>query len=536
MTTEIRYKINGRILSLALVGLLMVVSSCLIFVYDPVQLILKKLLALSPGTVFFNLWSAPPYDVVMKLYIFNFTNVDKFLSGEEKMNVTQVGPYSYKEILTNNNATFGDDGTVTYSPRRDFIVDPENSVGDPNLDRVIVPNIPLLGIQSYLADSSFLTSMGFSAVAASLGSEPVLDLTVDEFLWGYEDKLVTVANQFLPNWIDFGTFGLLERLISRDNTNEVTISVEPDKHKSKFDYLLTDDEQNSQFHIVRWNGLPGLKEWGYDPSQEDENTNTTKKCQLVEGAFDGTIFPKHLKKDFAPTIFRKAFCRPVEMEFVEESTTAQGFRSYNYKLKDNMFASPEENPSNECYCFNGKCPAKGLQTIAPCYYDIPIVLSQPHFLNVDPEILATVNGLNPNMKDHGSVAKVQPDLGVPLDESTLKIQVNLEVGKTRFNSKTRPFNDLTIPLFWIELTCNELPTTVYYLVTLIVSVLPVAEVVLKYLLLLMGLAMISGAALLTLFFSKTVVPRSLSIASEYSPIPLINISSQYFKPEIRICK
>lgn len=256
----------------------------------------------------------------------------------------------------------------------------------------------------------------------------------------------------------------------------------------------------------------------------------------MEGAFDGTIFPRNLKKDFSPTLFRKAFCRPVQLEFMEESITTQGFRSYNYKLKDNMFASPEENPSNECYCYNGKCPAKGIQTIAPCYYGIPIVLSQPHFLNADKEILESVNGLNPTVKEHGSIAKVQPDLGVPLDESTLKIQVNLEVGQTKYNTKTRPFNHLVTPLFWIELTCNELPAMVHLLITLMISVVPVAGVVLKYLLLLVGLSMISGAALLTLFFSKTVVPRSLSIASEYSPIPLITLPSQYFKPEIRICK
>lgn len=52
--------------------------------------------------------------------------------------------YYFREVLTNNNATFGDDGTVTYNPRREYIVDPENSIGDPKLDRIIVPNIPLL--------------------------------------------------------------------------------------------------------------------------------------------------------------------------------------------------------------------------------------------------------------------------------------------------------------------------------------------------------------------------------------------------------
>ncbi|KAJ8935840.1 hypothetical protein NQ314_012618, partial [Rhamnusium bicolor] len=504
------------ILSLALVGLVMVCSSCLMFIYDPLQLIIRKLDSASSP-----LHTGATYKTVL----FFPTN-----------NLNYNMHFLLREILTNNNATFNDDGTVTYSPRREFIVDLANSVGDAKIDRIIVPNVPLIGIQSFLSDSSFISNMGFSAISTTLGSQAMLNLTVDEYLWGYEDKLVTVANRFLPNWIDFGKFGILERLMNRDNTNEITISVDPTKRSSKYDYLLTQEEQMSQFHIVNWNGSPGLKEWGFVQPQDDESSNNTKRCQLVEGAFDGTVFPREMRENRSLTLFRKAFCRPVHLEFIEKTTTSQGFKSFNYKLKDNMFASPEENPDNECYCYKGKCPEKGLQTVAPCYYDIPIVLSQPHFFNVAPEILETINGLSPNEAVHGSIAKVQPDIGVPLDESTLKIQVNLGVGKTKFNTKTRPFNDLTIPLFWIDLTCRDLPSLIWFLVTLITSVLPLAQEVLMYLLLLVGLAMISGAALLTLFFTKTVVPRSLSIASEYSPIPLISIPSQYFKSERRICK
>lgn len=316
-------------------------------------------------------------------------------------------------------------------------------------------------------------------------------------------------------------------MISRDNGNEVTISLEPEKKPSRYGNLLSNAELMAPYHIVTWNGEEGLAEWGYDPS--NEAVETTKKCQLVEGCYDGTIYPRPMKKNTSITMFRKAFCRPVVLEFEEESYTKQGFRSYNYKMPKNMFASPEINPDNECYCSNGNCPHKGLQDIGACYYGIPILLSQPHFINSPPEIINSVNGLNPDEEKHASVAKMQPDLGVPLDESALRIQVNLGVGETKFNTKTRPFNNLTIPIMWIDLNCAELPSFVVLLLRLVIDILPVAQKILVYLVGLIGLALISGAALLTLFFTKTIIPRSMSIVSDYSPIPLITIPAQYFK-------
>lgn len=53
--------------------------------------------------------------------------------------------FFYREILSNQNATFNDtDGTVTYNPHRDLIFIPEMSVGDPKIDRMITTNIPLV--------------------------------------------------------------------------------------------------------------------------------------------------------------------------------------------------------------------------------------------------------------------------------------------------------------------------------------------------------------------------------------------------------
>lgn len=52
----------------------------------------------------------------------------------------------YSEILLNENATFNDDGTMTYNPKRICVFDRELSIADQSTERIIVPNLPLLVI------------------------------------------------------------------------------------------------------------------------------------------------------------------------------------------------------------------------------------------------------------------------------------------------------------------------------------------------------------------------------------------------------
>lgn len=319
--------------------------------------------------------------------------------------------------------------------------------------------------------------------------------------------------------------------MSRDNNNKVTISLNPEKTHHRYSSILSEQEIMSPFHIVEWNGSPGLKEWGYDNSSD----SIPKKCLLVEGALEGTIFPRSLKTTRDLKLFRSAFCRPVILEFLKEGYSPLGFKSYYYTVKKNMFDSPEQNPDNICYCHNGECPGKGLQSIAACYYDMPVILSLPHFLNSDSDVINQIEGVSPAEEIHKSLGVVHPDFGIPLDGSSLKIQVNLEVAHTKYNTRTKPFNGLMLPLFWIELGCSDLPDFVKVLLT-ILEIAPTAQSVVMYLLGLIGLSMISGATLLILFFSKTIAPRHLSIAQEYSPLPIININSEYLTKEIRISK
>lgn len=297
--------------------------------------------------------------------------------------------------------------------------------------------------------------------------------------------------------------------------------------------LLTEEEKQAPFHIFKWNNSPGLKEWGYrDP--EDGTTDPVTKEMLVEGAFEGTIFPSYMEPNRNLTLFRKAFCRPVPITFIKESISEEGFDVYEYQIAPYIFETVDQHPGNRVYCHKGRCPKRGLGNIAPCYYDIPIVLSLPHFLNSDPSILASLDGLAPNETQHQGIALIHSKYGLPLG-GNLRIQINLDVGETKFNTITKPFNGLVMPLFWIEMSIAEIPQLVYILVNLGCHIGPIIQLLAAYLLAFIGVSLISGSACLVLFFTKPPGRSRLSLQTEYSQLPIINIPAQYFT-EMKIQK
>lgn len=102
------------------------------------------------GTYALNLFKKPPLEVFISIYTFNVTNGDRFLSGEDKkIIVEEIGPFTYREILTHHNITFNPNGTMSYVPHREVIFVPEKSFGDPKDLIIIVPNIPML-VCSYI--------------------------------------------------------------------------------------------------------------------------------------------------------------------------------------------------------------------------------------------------------------------------------------------------------------------------------------------------------------------------------------------------
>lgn len=116
------------------------------------------------------------------------------------------------EFLHHSNITFHENGTATYIPVRYSIPVPELSISDPNKDIITTVNIPLIGLSSAAADISTFAALGMSTLAKSTHSRPFVNLTVHDYLWGYEDRLISLANGFLPNVFHFSKIGILDRV------------------------------------------------------------------------------------------------------------------------------------------------------------------------------------------------------------------------------------------------------------------------------------------------------------------------------------
>ncbi|GJQ73914.1 SCRB6 [Trypoxylus dichotomus] len=511
---EFRYAENAKYLILALVGIIMSCLGYLTYLFSPLELIVDSMTTLRPGHFIFNLWTEPPMDVLAKMYIFNVTNPQEFLAGREKLRVEEIGPYVYQEILKNTEAVLTGNDTLTYKPVREHIFRPDLSVGSDD-DVVTVPNIPLLGIGSYFSSYSMLFRLGFNA--ASMTAKEFVNITIKQYLWGYEDHLVTFANTFMPHWIDFPTFGIMDRLTTLDKGNSITINLKEAKDQLGNKIL--------PYSIARINGSPGLKEWNYQDVGVNETSEENSKCNTVEGAFEAGLFPKNLPENTTLRLYRRAFCRPVTFNYENKSIDANGFEVFHYRTDKNYMASGDDYPENKCYCVNNKCLPNGFSSLSPCYYGIPIVISQPHFYNADENLLKQIDGLEPDREKHDTTALINPNMGLAMS-AHLRVQVNLLVADSSLN-KVRSFRNLMVPLLWIEL--EVLPPSAYikFLLNVVVYIAPITQTVLMWLLGILGISMVAAAALIVFYFPpmrRLEDPYGHRIG--YSPILVIPLSNR----------
>lgn len=87
-------------------------------------------------------------------------------------------------------------------------------------------------MSSALHRAGYLVNYPIIQLANFLDSKPILNITINEYFWGYEDALVRLASGVVPNFINFKKFGLLDRVSIRQKSK--TISVLLKIHSSIF--------------------------------------------------------------------------------------------------------------------------------------------------------------------------------------------------------------------------------------------------------------------------------------------------------------
>lgn len=134
----------------------------------------------------------------------------------KKLKLSEIGPYTYQEFIEHVNPVFNENGTITYQIVRNIVPVNNQNSRDPHKDLVFTPNIVYLGAASVAAKHSKVAAYGFKVLAQSLHAKPIINMTVHELLWGYEDEMISLAAQFMPSMLPSKKFGFLDR-VSRNH-------------------------------------------------------------------------------------------------------------------------------------------------------------------------------------------------------------------------------------------------------------------------------------------------------------------------------
>jgi scavenger receptor class B protein 1 len=79
------------------IGLMSLVIGCLVLVLQPYESLFKWKATFGPGGEIYEIWRLPPVDLYLKVYLFNITNHEEYISGQDtKLKLEQIGPYIYK--------------------------------------------------------------------------------------------------------------------------------------------------------------------------------------------------------------------------------------------------------------------------------------------------------------------------------------------------------------------------------------------------------------------------------------------------------
>ncbi|XP_035775238.1 scavenger receptor class B member 1-like isoform X1 [Anopheles albimanus] len=507
-----------RVLKLCCLGVVFITMAYAIILIDPTEVIVEDKLSMYEGSYLNRLWKKPPLDVFISIYVFNISNPEAFMRGEERLRLQEIGPYVYQEFLEHRNSTFNPNGTLSFVPVRRQVFVPERSIGDPKEDRIMIPNIALLGVSSAAYRMSTFAALAVAAALRPLGMPPILNITTHDLLWGYDDPLVKIASTLLPDIVHFQKLGVLDRMFD-DGFDTVTINLPEsvrNQQQANGDSAFVDDDLPESLHdeyyedktsptaksepirdysIDLWNGSPGLAHWGYVGKDRWDANERNTPCNTLQGSYDGSVFPRNISKKEVFQVYRKAFCRTLPIAFEKEGEV-DGIKAYWFSIQENAFESSLDDPYTSCYCRNNQCLPKGLGDLSPCWYNIPVAVSLPHFYKGDPGLVNAIDGLSPNKEKHDAVIIMQPQLGIPM-KANIRVQISL-LSNISFNSELKPFHNTVIPLIWAEMSLEKLTPELILLLNLLFDIAPYLQTGIVCLLGLLGASLIATAALVLL--------------------------------------
>ncbi|XP_066488580.1 lysosome membrane protein 2 [Tiliqua scincoides] len=406
---------------LALLAVLFLVASIALLaahvLQDAVGARVKKEVVLKNGTDSFKAWENPPPPIYMQYYFFNVTNPLEVLQGATPI-VREVGPYTFRERKPRVDIHFLDNDTEvsSFKPVTYYFVR-EMSVGDPDVDRIRTVNVPAVTAMNMAAG----TPLHFPVqIMLMLYQETMfVTHTVNEWLWGYEDRFLSAVHKLRPS-ID-PKFGFFYKENGTDDGEYVMQSGE----KNYLDFTK----------IVTWKGKDTVDYW------------SSPYANMINGT-DGSSFHPLISRDETLYAFVSDFCRSIYVTF-EQDVTVKGIPAYRFTAPPKFFANISVNPDNAGFCVGGHCLKAGLLNVSACKQGAPIFLSPPHFYLCDELYAKAIDGMHPNKGEHETFLDINALTGV-LVRASRRIQVNVYIRKLPDFQLTGNIQDLFFPVFYLN--------------------------------------------------------------------------------------
>lgn len=383
--------------------------------------ILNAELSLTPTSTSYKLWKETPIPMYLKIYMFNLTNYEDFISSSEskvKPNFVEMGPYVFREVDYKVGQIWNDNDTITYQRKRVWHFDKSLSVG--SLDDNVTNINPITASVAYaLRQKKPILRDLVDRIMKAIGQKLIITKSVNELLFeGYEDIVLKIARKMNFSGIPYNKFAWF---YGRNGSAS---------YDGTFN-MLTGKSNLLDVGIV--------KEWNFN----SRVSYYPKTCGEVKGT-NGDLWPP-LPNNKTITFFVPDICTSMSVTY-ENTIVHEGLTGVKYISDDTILDNGTKVNSRLCY-YDGERIPSGVLNISLCKWGAPAFISLPHFYLADPSYRENIDGMEPSKIKHELSISIEPKTGVPLNVHA-QLQLNLLVQHDSAMSMFKNVKTTFVPMLW----------------------------------------------------------------------------------------